>query len=159
MAHRWATEVFCNGPQSILVWKSRICTMSCLLIWFESLQKVAVNGELTGFVFFWDHLFSAGKTVWILVPFFWEITWEITWFWQKIAQGRGKLPPQSNSRLMKIWVKFVYWLFQASKNCVRPLPTCKILASLLLRVEENCNWAILWELCHGKIFKMKMGHG
>ena len=26
--------------------------MSCLLIWFESLQKVAVNGELTGFVFF-----------------------------------------------------------------------------------------------------------
>ena len=26
--------------------------MSCLLIWFESLQKVAVNGELTVFVFF-----------------------------------------------------------------------------------------------------------
>ena len=25
--------------------------MSCLLIWFESLQKVAVNGELTAFVF------------------------------------------------------------------------------------------------------------
>ena len=60
MAHRWATEVFCSGPQSILVWKCRICTISCLLIWFEILQKVAVNGELTGLFFL-----------------------EITWFWQK----------------------------------------------------------------------------
>ena len=84
MAHRWAAEVFCCEPQSILVWKSRICTMSCLLIWFESLQKVAVNDELTVFFlfFFWkgDHLFSAGKTVWILVKTFFL---EITWFWQK----------------------------------------------------------------------------
>ena len=38
--------------------------MSYLLIWFESLQKVAVNGELTVFLFFLGgHLFSAGKTV------------------------------------------------------------------------------------------------
>ena len=89
MAHRWATEVFCSGPQSILVWKSRICTMSCLLIWFESLQKVAVNGELTGLVFFGDHLILTKK------------------------------PPQSNSRLMKIWVKFVYWCFKLPK---KPFP-------------------------------------
>ena len=45
--------------------------MSCLLIWFGGLQKVAVNGELTGFFLDGgDHLFSAGKTVSILVKTF-----------------------------------------------------------------------------------------
>ena len=79
----WATEVFCSGPKTILAWKSRICTMSCLLIGFESLQKVAVDGELTVFFlfFFWRS------------PAFWRknrlnlgedhFFLEINWFWQK----------------------------------------------------------------------------
>ena len=90
MAYRWATEVFCSRPQSILVWKSRICTMSCLLIWFESLQKNRLNiGED---LFFWDHLILTEK------------------------------PHQSNSRLMKIWIKFVDWCFKLPKKPPPPPP-------------------------------------
>ena len=79
MAHRWAAEVFCSGPQSNLF---SICTMSCLLIWFESLQKVVVNGKLT--VFFLggggrSPVFGRKNSLNFGEDFFLEITW----FWQK----------------------------------------------------------------------------
>ena len=61
------------------VWFEKVVFTQWAIYWFESLQKVAVNGELTVF-FFGGYLFSAGKTVWVLVKTFFL---EITWFWQK----------------------------------------------------------------------------
>ena len=66
---------------------------------------------------------------------------EISWFWQKnrlnLIQDWWKFgwslpnqtPPQSDSRLMKIWIKYVYSCFQLPK---KPLPLCEFLATRLM---------------------------
>ena len=72
MAHRWATEVFCSGPQSSLVWKSRIYTMSCLFP--DIVRKLAEScGEWRVdmfFVFVWRSPVFDRKNLWILVKTF-----------------------------------------------------------------------------------------
>ena len=104
MAHRWAAEVFCSWPQSILF---SICTMSCLLIWFESLQKVAVNGELTVFLGGGGRspVFGPKKRLNFGEDFF---------FWR--SPDFDKKTPQSNSRVMKIWVSQFYYAAKAAKT-------------------------------------------
>ena len=52
--------------------------------------------------------------VWKLADFF-VFFLEITWFWQK------KKTHQSNSRLIKIWIKFVYCCFKLPKKPPPPL--------------------------------------
>ena len=70
--------------------------------------------------FFEDHLILAGKTVWILVKTF-------------FLGGGGILTentPQSDSRLMKIWVEFVYCCFKLPKLFQAP-SLCEFLATRL----------------------------
>ena len=162
----WATEVFCSGPQSILVWKNCIYTMSCLfpdivrklakscgewrvdLFFFEIDWKYIENGVLWSkdLFFFGDHLFAAGKTVWILVK---------TYFFGDHLILKEK-PPQSNSRLTKIWVKFVYWCFKLPKKPPTPLRNpgyATAQASWKLQLSNTLRGGP-W-----KIVKMKMGLG
>ena len=143
------------GHRSILhraVWFEKVVFAQWAVYYLtlsERLQKVAVNGELTCFfVFFCLEIirFRPEK------PFeFWRRPFflEITCFWPE-------KPFQSNSRLMKIWVKFVYWCFKLPKKSPLPLrnpsyataqDSGKLQLSITLRVGP-------W-----KIFKMKMGHG
>ena len=70
-------------------------------------------------VLFEDHLISSGKTVSILVE---------TFFFGDHLILTEK-PPQSDSTLIKIWVKFVYCCFQLPKK--PPLPFCEFLAMRL----------------------------
>ena len=77
--------------------------MSYLLIWFESLQKVAVNGELTVFLFvFWRSPVFGRKN---------RLNFGEDLFFGDHLILTEK-PHQSNSRLIKIWVKFVYCCFK-----------------------------------------------
>ena len=70
--------------------------------------------------FFVDHLISAGKLFQFLVKTFFFLL------------NLTEKPPQSDSRLMKIYVKFVYCCFHLSKK--PPLPLCEILATRLALV-------------------------
>ena len=70
-------------------------------------QKKWLNFGLDLFLFFFrDHQNLAGKTVSILVKTF--------FFWDHLILTEK--PPQFGSRLMKIWVKFVYCCFHLSKK-------------------------------------------
>ena len=106
--------------------------------------------------FFGDHLIlDEEKTLWISAKtfFFLEITWIWTeklsefqrrpFFWRSLDFGQKNILnfgedlffwdhlvlPQSNSRLMKIRVKFVYGWIKIQK---KPPPFCKILTTRLI---------------------------
>ena len=113
------------------------CLFVCLFDW-ESLQTL--RGMASWRVFFFCFFFCLEITrLRPEKPFeFWQRPF---FFFLEITCFRPKKPFQSNWRLMKIWVKFVYWCFKLPK---KP-PLSKILATLLLKIVENCNWAILWE--------------
>ena len=99
MGHRsilqWATEQF--GLKKSYLHDELFCSLTLP----ESLQKVAANGELTCFFVFFlfgDHPFSIRKK---------RLNANEVLFFFEIICFRPEKPFQSNSRLMKIWVKFV----------------------------------------------------
>ena len=129
-----------NSPQT--GFRSRSCE-GLAVIWTRIVEFFGSGAHPKSVkTFFLDHLISAGKTLRISVKTFF-IFLRSPDFGRKNTLNCGEdfffcffgdrlifteTPPQSNSRLMKIWVKFVYGLIKLPKKS----PLCEILATRLL---------------------------
>ena len=76
-----------------------------------------------------EFLISAGKTLWISVKTF---SFSFFFFWNHLILTEK--PPQSNVRLMKIWVKFVFGCIKLQKSLP---PFCEILATRLQSIDNK----------------------
>ena len=127
-----------NGIGELKLWRA-CCYEGLVVIWtrhveffvFWSSPKVGQEkwlnfGKDLSF-FFGDHLISAGKTVLVL--------WRRFFFGDHLVLTEKQ--PQSDSRQMKIWVKFVYCCFHLPKK--PPPPFAK---SWLRAWAKQCNRCI-----------------